>query len=402
MARILCVADEFPWPPTSGYRIRLGTVLAGLAEVGDVDLFCAVAERPDVPAGEHDAPPGIARLYVHARDRFRPTVGGLTRWAASGLPRGVAWIDWRRADRALSAWAPAGYDLVWFSHCHTWGGVPRAGAEATVVDFDNLEDEKLRSLFALRRLRVQEGSSRSTLARRLGELLDRPDLGRWQRLQRRAAAACRAVVVCSETDRERLGSANAIVIPNGYAAAALERVAHPVPVFTMVGLMTYPPNEDGARFFATQVLPLVREGAPDATFRIVGRDDGLLADLDAVPGVERTGEVEDVRAMLADTTAVVVPLRAGSGTRVKILEGFAFALPVISTTLGCEGLAGRAGEDLLVADTPRALAAACLQVVREPEAAAQLAAAGHALWEARYRLETIQAEVASAARSLVG
>jgi glycosyltransferase involved in cell wall biosynthesis len=166
--------------------------------------------------------------------------------------------------------------------------------------------------------------------------------------------------------------------------------------------MTYPPNEDGARFFATQVLPLVREGAPDATFRIVGRDDGLLADLDAVPGVERTGEVEDVRAMLADTTAVVVPLRAGSGTRVKILEGFAFALPVISTTLGCEGLAGRAGEDLLVADTPRALAAACLQVVREPEAAAQLAAAGHALWEARYRLETIQAEVASAARSLVG
>jgi polysaccharide biosynthesis protein PslH len=401
MTRILCVADEFPWPPTSGYRIRLMTMLAGLAEVGDIDLFCSIAERPDVAEGEHPTPPGIARLYVHRRDRFRPTLNGFVRWSLSRLPRAVAWIDWCGAHGTLQSWAPSHYDLVWFSHCHTWAGVPRPAGEATIVDFDNLEDEKLRSLVALRRRRVLEGSIRATLRTRLGTLLDRLDIGRWRRLQQRAAARSRAVVVCSEADRARLRAANPIVVPNGFAGDAVERVAGAAPVFTMVGLMTYPPNEDGARFFATQVLPLVRATEADAIFRIVGRDDGLLVDLDSVPGVERTGEVADVGRLLSDTTAVVVPLRAGSGTRVKILEAFAGGLPVISTTLGCEGLDVRDGVELLIADPPGRLAEACLTVLREPDTASTIAAAGHALWEARYRPATIEAQVAAAARSVM-
>ena len=381
--------------------MRLMTMLAGLAEVGDIDLFCSIAERPDVAEGEHLAPPGIARLYVHRRGRFRPTPSGFLRWSLSRLPRAVAWIDWRGADDTLQSWAPSRYDLVWFSHCHTWAGVSRPPGEATIVDFDNLEDEKLRSLLALRRRRLLEGSSRATLRTTLGTLLDSLDIGRWRRLQQRAAARSRAAVVCSEADRARLGASNAIVVPNGYAGDPVERVAGAAPVFTMVGLMTYPPNEDGARFFATQVLPLVRATKPDVIFRIVGRDDGLLSDLDSVPGVERTGEVADVAGLLSDTTAVVVPLRAGSGTRIKILEAFACGLPVISTTLGCEGLDARDGEELLVADPPDRLADACLTVLREPETAAHIAAAGHALWEARYRPATIEAQVAAAARSVM-
>ena len=400
--RILCVADEFPWPPTSGYRIRLETTLAGLADVGDVDLFCSIAERADVADGEHPPPPGVARLFVHRRDRYRATPRGLARWASSRMPRAVAWIDWRNAGAALERWAPDDYDLVWFSHCHSWAGIPRARGEATIVDFDNLEDEKLRSLLTLRRLRRLEGSSRPTPRSRLGALLDRLDVGRWRRLQQRAAARSKAVVVCSEADRVRVGAANAVVVPNGYPDEVLDRVAALSPVLTMVGLMTYPPNEDGARFFATQVFPLVRDAEPTATFRIVGRDDGLLADLEAAPGVERMGEVADVGCVLADTSAVVVPLRAGSGTRVKILEAFARGLPVIATTLGCEGLDAHDGKELLIADTPDELAEACLTILRRPETAARIAAAGHALWESRYRPTTIQAQVAEIARSLQG
>lgn len=390
--RILCVADEFPWPPTSGYRIRIGTTLAGLAELGDVDLFCSVAERPDVSEGDHPAPDGIARVRVHRRDRYRPTVGGLVRWATSGLPRGVAWIDWRGADDALQRWASDDYDLVWVSHAHAWAGIPRAHGEPTVVDFDNLEDEKLRSLLPFRR---------STARGRLGELLDRRDVARWRRLQLRAATASRAVVVCSEADRVRSGAVNAVVIPNAYPGLPVERRDGGRPVFTMVGLMTYPPNEDGARFFAREVLPLIRAEEGDAAFRVVGRDDGGLADIDRVDGVERTGEVDDVRQALVDTTAVVVPLRAGSGTRVKILEGFAAGLPVVSTTLGCEGLDARHGVELLVADTPLQLATACLEIARDPEKARAVAAAGHALWDARYRPEKVQAQVADVARTAV-
>jgi glycosyltransferase involved in cell wall biosynthesis len=96
-----------------------------------------------------------------------------------------------------------------------------------------------------------------------------------------------------------------------------------------------------------------------------------------------------------------VPLRAGSGTRVKILEAFAGGLPVISTTLGCEGLDVRDGVELLIADPPGRLAEACLTVLREPDTASTIAAAGHALWEARYRPATIEAQVAAAARSVM-
>lgn len=314
------------------------------------------------------------------------------RWVTSGLPRAVAWIDWRGAGGALDRWALPRYDLVWFSHTHAWAGVRRARGEATVVDFDNLEDEKLRSLLPFRR---------STARGRLGELLDRRDVARWRRLQLRAATASRAVVVCSEADRVRSGAVNAVVIPNAYPGLPVERRDGGRPVFTMVGLMTYPPNEDGARFFAREVLPLIRAEEGDAAFRVVGRDDGGLADIDRVDGVERTGEVDDVRQALVDTTAVVVPLRAGSGTRVKILEGFAAGLPVVSTTLGCEGLDARHGVELLVADTPLQLATACLEIARDPEKARAVASAGHALWDARYRPEKVQAQVADVARTAV-
>jgi glycosyltransferase involved in cell wall biosynthesis len=390
--RILCIADEFPWPPTSGYRIRIGTTLAGLAELGDVDLFCSIAERPDVAAGDHPAPDGLARLHVHRRDRYRASVLGLVRWLTSGLPRGVAWIDWRDAGAELQRWAPTAYDLVWVSHAHAWAGIPRARGEATVVDFDNLEDEKLRSLLPLRR---------ATVRGRLGAVLDRRDIARWCRLQLRAAAASRAVVVCSEADRARSGVANAVVVPNGYPGGPVERRDTGRTVFTMVGLMTYPPNEDGARYFATEVLPLIR-AHDDAVFRVVGRDDGGLADLDHLDGVERTGEVDDVRRVLADTTAVVVPLRAGSGTRVKVLEAFAAGLPVVSTTLGCEGLDARDGIELLVADTPLELATACLGIAHDRERARSIAEAGRALWDARYRPPIIQAQVAGVARGAAG
>ena len=87
---------------------------------------------------------------------------------------------------------------------------------------------------------------------------------------------------------------------------------------------------------------------------------------------------------------------------VQLLEAFACSLPVISTTLGCEGLDARPGHELLVADTPRAFADACVHVIRDPEAASRLAAAGRALWNEHYRLETVQAQVAAAARAVAG
>jgi glycosyltransferase involved in cell wall biosynthesis len=229
--------------------------------------------------------------------------------------------------------------------------------------------------------------------------LDLLDLGRWRRAQRRAAKAAGAVVVCSALDRERLGVETAAVIPNGYELPAGTAAAPPSadPVLTMVGLLVYPPNLDAARFFAGEVLPLVRREVAGARFRIVGRNDGLIDDLRSQEGIEVTGEVADLDEPFRTTAAVVVPLRAGSGTRIKVLEAFARRKPVVSTSLGSEGLGARDGVEVLNADTARGLADACIRVLREPDLAASLGAAGQELWVSGYRWDGIRAQIAELA-----
>jgi glycosyltransferase involved in cell wall biosynthesis len=398
--RILCVSDEYPWPSTSGYRLRLSNILGALTELGPVDLFCAVGERPDLGAGSVAPTRGLARLYVHPVRAFRPTVPGMLRWMSSGQPRAVAWVDWRHGGRALEEWAVGRYDLVWFSHCHTWLALGAEDLGPSIVDFDNLEDRKTETLLALRGIQAAEAPTRS-LRKRLragiGKRLDRVDISRWSRAQSAAAKAARAVVVCSELDRDRLDVPSAVVIPNGYETVrpATATVDACPSTLTMVGLMIYPPNLDGARFFAKQVMPLVRREAPEAVFQIVGRHDGELGDLEGAAGVVLTGEVSELDQAFVSTAVVVVPVRAGSGTRIKVLEAFARGLPVVATSIGCEGLGARHGIELLVADTPGELAAACLRLLREPELAASIAAGGHRLWERRYRWEAVRALVAS-------
>lgn len=223
-------------------------------------------------------------------------------------------------------------------------------------------------------------------------------MARWRSAHARAAATTRAVVVCSNIDRARLSSEAAVVIPNGYEATQRRMAPTTGATLAMVGLMIYPPNGDGARYFATQVLPLVRDQVPEARFRIVGRHDGELADLADVPGVEVVGEVENVGEALQEAAAIVVPLRAGSGTRIKVLEAFALGIPVVSTTLGCEGLGARDGEELLLGDTPGDLASACVRVIGDRKLAARLSEAGYRLWENCYRADAIRSLTAQVAR----
>ena len=407
--RILCITDEYPWPATNGYRIRIDNVLHGLAAAGKVDLFCTVTEPADLVAGAAAMPQAIERIRVHDRPSFRQSLRRRVAWLRCGWPRAVAGHEWRGAEEALVAWARAPYDLVWFSHCDTWLALGRADRGPVVVDFDNLEDEKLRLLIRLARLQRREQLlPKLALGRRLrlavGAPLDRLDARRWARVQRAAVRSARAVVVCSELDRRRLGSPSAVVVPNGYSLAASEAVRprHVEAVLTMVGLFIYPPNIDGARFFAHRVLPLVRQEIPAARFRLVGRHSGKIDDLVGLPGVEILGELADLGETFASTAAVVVCLRAGSGTRIKVLEGFARSLPVVATTVGCEGLDARDGTELLVGDTPEELAAACVRVLSEPALAASLAQAGHRLWSERYRAEDVRGRIRQLAVEIAG
>lgn len=155
---------------------------------------------------------------------------------------------------------------------------------------------------------------------------------------------------------------------------------------TFLGGMHWPPNGEGARWFAREIWPRVRAQAPEAVLTIIGKDPprALTRHGSGPNGVEITGFVPDPSCYLSETAAFVVPLQSGGGMRVKILEAWNRGLPVISTSLGAEGLLARDGENLLLADSPEAFAQAVVRVLREPALAARLVEGGRRTVEASY------------------
>jgi glycosyltransferase involved in cell wall biosynthesis len=146
--------------------------------------------------------------------------------------------------------------------------------------------------------------------------------------------------------------------------------------------MDWLPNVDSVRWFAREVLPLIRRRIPQVRLLVVGREPSraLIDELSGLP-IEFTGTVEDVRPYLARAGLFVVPLRVGSGTRLKILEAWAMAKPVLSTAIGAEGLPARDGENIRLADTPDALASRAIMLLQSPLEAERLGAAGRRVVE---------------------
>jgi glycosyltransferase involved in cell wall biosynthesis len=153
-----------------------------------------------------------------------------------------------------------------------------------------------------------------------------------------------------------------------------------------IGTMYWPPNIDGILWFIYEVYPHIKTKRPEITFDVVGArpPQDILNLGQNGSGINVTGYVEDPNPYLEQTGVMVVPLRAGGGMRVKILNAMAQGLPIVSTSLGCEGIAVTHGQDILIADNPYDFAEAILQVLNEPQLAAQLGRSGRLLAEQKY------------------
>jgi glycosyltransferase involved in cell wall biosynthesis len=228
-------------------------------------------------------------------------------------------------------------------------------------------------------------------------------------LARRYLAAFDRVTVCSETDAGRLFTsfpdARLAVVPNGYPPTACRRRHRPAergPLrLLFVGALGYFPNADAARFLCHRVLPALRR-LTDRDIRIelvgAGGDAAALADLPRHPEVRLHGFVGDLAPLYAPADVAVVPVRAGGGTRIKLLEAFAHRVPVVATKLGAEGIDAADGEHLSLADDAEAFAGACLEVKQNPAQAAARASRAAALLAARYSPVQVDAAVAEAYR----
>jgi polysaccharide biosynthesis protein PslH len=217
----------------------------------------------------------------------------------------------------------------------------------------------------------------------------------WRKLHREEIAAYEdadGVCVCSVADQLRLSkdapAARTVVVPNAADVEGLRpRSSDPAPDANTVlffGLLASVPNVDGLLFFVRDIWPRVLVGRPSAQFLIVGANPAPALRALEGRGVTIVGPVDDLRPYLSRAAVVVVPLRLGSGTRLKILESWAMARPVVSTSLGAEGLESVAGQHLLIADDPAEFAAAVLRILNEPELSRRLGAAGRALVSESY------------------
>lgn len=390
--RSLVVAHTFPWPLHSGAQIRVSAVVETLAELGEVDLFCLIGrsqERPD------DPPAGVVSRWAAARrpdSTYRGLQGRLAWWFTSELPLPLGDRDWSEVREAFVDFVGNdSHDLVWLQQSTTFAAVgDLVDADHVVVDLDDLDDRKLEAQREVLRERRDSGLAR---VRQAGAdvVVDR-NLHRWRELQRRAVEAADAVVVCSELDRGRLGAPTAAVVPNGYPdpdePVGTTAVGDP-PTVVLPGLLTYAPNADAARWLAEDVRPHLQDAVPGVQIRLVGSFDQRVADLDELDGVTLTGFVDEITDELARADVVAVPVRIGSGTRVKILEAFAHGIPVVSTSLGCEGLGASDGVQLRIADDAASFAAACATLLTDTEQRDALRASGRRHYEERFRRDAI-------------
>ncbi len=367
MIRSVVVAKYVPWPPDSGDKRRTLAIVRALRELGDVTVCAFHNPGQDVSPLVDE---GITVRSVPRRRRLSALVVGVV--------RGRSLTAARFYDPALTAAVTgatrSATDLIVVEHVQLLPHARHATARVRVLDMHNIESALVARYGATRRgvMRVLLSVESRALAA----------------LERRAQATHRVVVV-SDTDRLRLGG-DALVVPNAWDEPTPLPPA-PEPTVCFVALLSWAPNVDAAVWFTRVVWPRVRAEVPDARLLLVGRDPTRAVRDLADDSVTVTGTVADLTQTYADTRVAVAPLRAGGGSRLKILEALAHARPVVATSVGAEGLEDLVGRGVLVADSPHDLAARIVDLLRDDDRCRRLGEAGVAAvredhsWQAAVR-----------------
>jgi glycosyltransferase involved in cell wall biosynthesis len=278
------------------------------------------------------------------------------------------------------------YSLGVIEHfwCAPYARALRPHCDRLVLDLHNIESQLAHS--HARALHGIESIAMSRFARA------------YERLEHEWLPQFDILLVASEDDRRRVAGlcaagASVIVYPNALPVEWGSRVTFGTsgsdpsqpPTIVFSGNLEYHPNIEAVRWFHAEIWPRIRERAPGVKWTLVGCNDHAVRPL--VAGDDRillTGPVDDAVAILASANVCVVPLLSGSGTRFKILEAWAAARAVVSTSLGAEGLGAKHEQHLLIADSPAAFAEATLRLVDDPELRRRLGEAGRDLYLDRF------------------
>jgi len=389
--KVLFLVTRFPAPPWRGDQVRAYHHLRLLAARHRITC-CALVPRPPSPSARAEIEAMGVRVEVvplglaGAVRALAPVVLGDRR------PLQVLLFDRPHARRRVASLiAQGGFDVV---HAQLVRSAPYLPTRPpAVVDLiDALSASYTRRAGGARRLLAAAAA--------------------WEaaRLRRAEADLLRARVPClvvSEAERTDLGGSPAVrVVPNGVDGAvfAYREDGRPAARLVFGGNLGYFPNVDAAVWLVREILPRVRGAVPEAELRLVGaRPARAVRALVDAPGVSLAAAVPAMAPELAAATVAVVALRTGAGVQNKLLEAMAVGTPVVATPRATHGLEVRPGEHVLVAEDAPGLAAAAVDLLRDPERARRMARAARALVERRYRWEDsaagVEAAWAAAARA---
>lgn len=358
---VLFVSPWLPWPLNSGGKLRTFNLIRSVAPWARVHLRAVL--EPDQGQSDVDAlAPYCASLKAYPREAARP----LMRLTHSKMER---WFHSPELIRAVrQELATERFDVVHVDELLHARILPPEGLNGVPRPPVVQHHHKLDTVFA------EQNTSITGLEKHF-------DAWKIHRLERESAGRHRHHLLCSPDDAEILSGRyprlSCSVVPSGYDPEYFHPPAEPAArlgdEICFVGSMDYGPNVGAVVHFVEHVLPRIAVARPAVRFKIVGRNPVPKILALASERVEVTGAVEDVRPWLSRACLMVVPLKIGGGTRLKIVEAMGMECPVVSTTIGAEGLGLSHGTELLLANSDAAFAAAAVQVLGDAEAAAVMA-----------------------------
>lgn len=382
--RLLFISPRYLLPPDSGGKIRTGHVLKGLK--GGRFHVTLLSPGPETRSTEHtDALAEMCDEFETWPEQKRGPLFAYTRMRhlASALPIPVATDRSAAGSKAVSAALSRNPDIVVVDFLHAAVLLPKVVRAPMVLFTHNVEAE----IFS-RHAKVAGNSVLRAVLQDQFRKMARFECETLQRFD--------SVIAVSQRDCDQFRQASGVeasLIPTGvdldyfgfHALASLTDSASPVVAFT--ASMDSLANIDGIRWFMDSVWPLIAREFPKARMNIIGRnpDAGIVQEAKR-RGLQWnfTGYVEDVRPYLEESTVYVIPLRVGGGTRIKAYEAMAFGRPMVSTSIGIEGLSMVPGEHFLLADTEVGFAEAVLKLLRDDAMRLRIASEARNLVESNF------------------
>ncbi len=381
MAKILFVTTRIPYPPWEGHQIRTYNLLKRVCEQHEVHLVSFVRADEDPVHADHlrtlcksvDLIPipadqsKLKLLTTILTGVLTKTPFVVKKYATSAMRD--------RLKKVIDHFSP---DLIHFDMLPLAHYLPLCGEIPTVLNDHNVE-----SLLVERR-----AEAAASLPQKIFFSNQAPKLQKFEEFATRNATE---VLACSQDDAEilsQMGNGKAIhIIANGvdieqFTPSGEVQVDPDKIIF--VGGMGWFPNKDGMNFFIKDVMPLISEKNPDASLTVVGKSDGLEIPDQLRDKVSATGFVDDFRPLVHEAGVYILPLRVGSGTRLKLLEAMAMGKAIVSTRIGAEGVVLEDGKNILMADSPQDIANAVLKLMKDEKLREQLGKAAHEQAEKLY------------------